>query len=91
METIDFGRDAANPSGAPEAGGATSHGSRFGGDSLMAKLLRMVARVARDVEAEAYRRLRDLEQAAEAREGHPLPGAPNRARHAHDGREHRIH
>ena len=91
METIDFGKDAANPSGAPDAGGATSRGSRFGGDSLMAKLLRMVARVARDVEAEAYRRLRDLEQSAEEREGRPLPGAPNRARRAHDAQEHRIH
>jgi hypothetical protein len=91
METIDFGKDAANPSGAPEAGGATSRGSRFGGDSLMAKFFRMVARVARDVEAEAYRRLRDLEQAAEQRGEEPLPGAPNRARHAHDGEEHRIH
>lgn len=91
METIDFGKDAANPSGAPEAGGATSRGSRFGGDSLLAKFFRMVARVARDVEAEAYRRLRDLEQAAEERGGPPLPGAPNRARHAHDGAEHRIH
>src|SRR5437660_10198118 len=54
METIDFGKDAANPSGAPEAGGATSHGSVFGGDSLTARLLRMVARVARDIEAHCY-------------------------------------
>jgi hypothetical protein len=91
METIDFGKDAANPSGAPEAGGATSHGSRFGGDSLLARFLRMVARVARDVESVAYRRLRDLEHDAEAREGHPLPGAPNRVRHAWEGADHRIH
>jgi hypothetical protein len=81
METIDFGKDAANPSGAPEAGGATSRGSLFGGDSLTAKFLRMVARVARDVEAEAYRRLRDLEQ----RESHDgfRPGAPKRVRQPH--------
>ncbi|HWE31585.1 MAG TPA: hypothetical protein VHB97_26475 [Polyangia bacterium] len=92
MDTIDFGEDAANPSGAPEAGGATSRGSRFGGDSLTAKFLRMVARVARDVEAEAYRRLRDLEHEAEALEGHPLPGAPKRTRNAfHHHEETRIH
>lgn len=91
MDTIDFGKDAANPSGAPEAGGATSHGSRFGGDSLLAMFLRMVARVARDIEAEAYRRLRDLERDFEAREGHAMPGAPNRVRHAWSGEEHRIH
>ncbi len=81
METIDFGKDAANPSGAPEAGGATSRGSQFGGNSLTAKFLRMVARVARDVEAEAYRRLRDLEQRAGEHDGF-RPGAPNRVRHA---------
>jgi hypothetical protein len=94
METIDFGKDAANPSGAPEAGGATSRGSVFGGDSLTAKFLRMVARVARDVEAEAYRRLRDLEQRADTSD--PFrPGAPNRVRHPHPhphaGDDARIH
>ncbi len=91
METIDFGKDAANPSGAPEAGGATSRGSRFGGDSLFARFLRMVARVARDVEAEAYRRLRDLEQ--RERMGGDLfrPGSPNRVRHGHVGDDARIH
>lgn len=91
METIDFGKDAANPSGAPEAGGATSHGSRFGGDTLKAKLLRMVARVARDIEAEAYRRLRDMEQGIRQYDGGVRPGAPNRVRHAHDFQESRIH
>ena len=95
METIDFGQDAAAPSGAPDFGGATSRGSRFGGDSLTAKFLRAVARVARDVEAEAYRRLRDLERIetdAEPTQWHP--GAPNRVRHAHDShgtRDPRIH
>lgn len=90
METIDFGKDAANPSGAPEAGGATSRGSRFGGDSLLASFLRMVARVARDVEAEAYRRLRDLEQRAD--KSAPFrPGAPNRVRHAQTDHDARIH
>jgi hypothetical protein len=102
METIDFGKDAApNPSGAPEAGGATSRGSVFGGESLLAMFLRAVARIARDVEAEAYRRLRDLEQRTERREGDPRPGAPNRVRHpdgahaksghAETGDESRIH
>ncbi|MCU1280429.1 MAG: hypothetical protein JWM53_3975 [bacterium] len=91
METIDFGKDAANPSGAPEAGGSTACGSVFGGDSLRARLLRMVARVARDVEAEAYRRLRDMEQRAARSDGGFRPGAPNRVRHAHDFDETRIH
>lgn len=81
MEPIDFGNDAAAPSGAPEAGGATTPGSRFGGDSFEAKLLRMVARVARDVEAGAYRRLRDLEKRVSERCG-PRPGSPNRVRAA---------
>jgi hypothetical protein len=89
METIDFGKDAANPSGAPEAGGATTPGSVFGGDSLEAKFLRFVARMARDVEASAYRRLRDLEREAQ-KAGGIRPGAPNRVRHAHNG-ESRIH
>ena len=93
MEPIDFGKDAANPSGAPEAGGATSRGSRFGGDSLTAKLLRMLARVARDLEATAYRRLRDME--LRDKSGGRRPGAPNRVRAAAQPRppahEPRIH
>jgi hypothetical protein len=78
--TIDFGKDAANPSGAPEAGGATTPGSHFGGDSWTAHVLRFLARVSRAVEAGCYRRLRDLE----LREGGnvPRPGAPNRVRAA---------
>lgn len=91
MATIDFGKDAASPSGAPQAGGATSRGSRFGGDSLTAQLLRMVARVARSVEAEAYRRLRDLEQSSDDGASDPHPGAPNRVRQAWNGEERRIH
>jgi hypothetical protein len=94
METIDFGKDAANPSGAPEAGGSTARGSVFGGDSLMAKLLRMLARIARDLEATAYRRLRDMELRADKGEGGVRPGAPNRVRgarrHGPNG-EARIH
>ncbi|MDB4969203.1 MAG: hypothetical protein JWN44_4892 [Myxococcales bacterium] len=82
METIDFGKDAANPSGAPEAGGSTARGSVFGGGSLMARLLRMVARVARDLEATAYRRLRDLELRADKSGGGVRPGIPNRVRQA---------
>jgi hypothetical protein len=91
METIDFGKDAANPSGAPEAGGATTRGSAFGGDSLSARLLRMVARVARDIEAQCYRRLRDLERIAAKHDGVLRPGAPNRVRHAFHFDETRIH
>jgi hypothetical protein len=89
METIDFGKDAANPSGAPDAGGATTPGSQFGGSTLKARFLRMVARVARDVEAEAYRRLRDMERGIRRYDGGLRPGAPNRVRHAFE--ETRIH
>ncbi len=60
----DFGSGAANPSGAPEAGGATTWASRFGGDSLEAHLWRFVARISRDIEAAAYRRLRRAAQPA---------------------------
>ena len=91
METIDFGKDAANPSGAPEAGGATTSGSQFGGNSLLAKFLRFAARIARDVEAGAYRRLRDREREIRQYDAGPRPGAPNRVRHAHDFHETRIH
>jgi hypothetical protein len=49
-------------SGAPDAGGATTRGSLFGGRGLWPSLLRAVARLARAVEAEAYRRLRDLDR-----------------------------
>ncbi len=92
MEPIDFGKDAANPSGAPEAGGATSRGSHFGGDSLVARLLRMVARIARDVEATAYRRLRDLEQQQRRAGVGDRPGAPRRVREAAStDEERRIH
>src|SRR5436305_1890394 len=72
----------ANPSGAPEAGGATTPGSQFGGESMSASFLRAIARVARSVEAAAYRRLRDLDRSA----GEPTGarGRPNRVREAGD-------
>lgn len=70
----------ANPSGAPTFGGSTSHDSRFGGKSLFASLLRFVARVARDLESTAYRRLRELEE--RSTDG-PHPGAPNRVKQSH--------
>jgi len=89
METIDFGKDSAHPSGAPDAGGATTRSSQFGGNTLKARFLRMVARVARDVEAEAYRRLRDMERGIRQYDGGVRPGAPNRVRHAFE--ETRIH
>ena len=47
MERPTNHEGASRRSGAPEAGGATSSGSRFGGVSLVAHLLRFVARVAR--------------------------------------------
>jgi hypothetical protein len=76
----DVDRHTANPSGAPDAGGATTTGSRFGGGSLLAHVLRFVARVARDLEATAYRRLRDMEVRAKRRGEGNQPGAPNRVR-----------
>jgi hypothetical protein len=93
METIDFGKYAAKPSGAPEAGGSTAWGSRFGGDSLLAQLLRMVARIARNVEATAYRKLRDMELRAAARSGGEFrAGIPNRVRRPHPSNgDARIH
>jgi hypothetical protein len=51
----------------------------------------MVARVARDVEAEAYRRLRDMERGIRQYDGGLRPGAPNRVRRGHDFHETRIH
>jgi hypothetical protein len=66
------------PSGAPEAGGATTPGSMFGGGGLFPSLLRMVARVARRIEAAAYRILRDLDLSAGEPQG--SRGRPNRAR-----------
>jgi hypothetical protein len=75
----------ANPSGAPEAGGATTPGSVFGGRSLVARAWRFLARVARDLEATAYRRLRDME-ARRQKVSHPgdamNPGAPKRVKEA---------
>jgi len=84
MKDIDFGKDRANPSGAPEAGGATSRGSIFGGNSLTARTWRFLARVARDLEATAYRRLRDMEarRIAERPIVGPQPGAPRRVKEA---------
>ncbi len=80
MKREDVDRHTANPSGAPEAGGATTTGSRFGGRSLVAHALRFLARVARDLEATAYRRLRDMEIQAKRRGEGGEPGAPNRVR-----------
>jgi hypothetical protein len=71
-------------SGAPEFGGATTPHSMFGGSSLTARLLRMLARVCRVIEASAYRGLRDLEH--RRTNGYPSsdPGAPQRTREAAD-------
>lgn len=72
--------DELRESGAPEAGGATSRGSLFGGIGLQSRLLRALARFGRAIEAGAYRRLRDLDRAA----GEPVGarGRPNRVRGA---------
>jgi hypothetical protein len=72
----------ANPSGAPEAGGATTRYSMFGGNSLLARFLRLVARISRDLEATAYRRLRELEIRRTSGQPSDDPGAPKRARAA---------
>ena len=72
----------ANPSGAPEAGGATTPGSSFGGRSLTGSLWRAVARVARSVEAAAYRALRNLDRDAPEPSGRR--GRPDRVRTAVD-------
>lgn len=81
-DKIDLGADAANPSGAPEAGGATTPYSMFGGTSRLAQLLRLLARIGRNLEATAYRRLKEME--ARRTGGVPSrdPGAPRRVRHA---------
>jgi hypothetical protein len=70
----------SNPSGAADAGGATTPGSLFGGDSLLARVWRLLARVARDLEATAYRRLREMEQ--RSKNGRAHPGAPKRTKEA---------
>jgi len=71
-----------NHSGAPEAGGATTRHSMFGGDSLLAHALRWMARVGRDLEASAYRRLKELERVRTGGKPSDSPGAPRRARAA---------
>jgi hypothetical protein len=76
---MDEHKTTANPSGAPEAGGATTMHSMFGGDTWPARTWRFLARIARDLEATAYRRLKEME---ERRGGEHGPGAPNRTRHA---------
>jgi hypothetical protein len=86
---IDLGKDRAKPSGAPDAGGATTRASIFGGRSLIAVMWRFLARVARDLESTAYRRLRDLEakrKASRGAESGPEPGAPRRVRDARPSR-----
>jgi hypothetical protein len=80
MDDLSTADTKANPSGAPTAGGATSLGSRFGGASLTAHVLRFVARVARDLESVAYRRLRELERRTQAEHPSVHPGAPQRAK-----------
>lgn len=88
FSTAEGGHDGPLASGAPEAGGATSRGSRFGGRGVQASLLRALARFGRGVEAAAYRRLRDLDLGA----GEPAGerGRPRRVREAaiHHGRPH---
>jgi hypothetical protein len=72
----------AKMSGAPEAGGATTRASWFGGGGLEARLLRFVARWARAACAGAYRRLRDLDATAPEPVG--WRGRPHRVHEARD-------
>jgi hypothetical protein len=72
------GSEQPRRSGAPDAGGATTFGSQFGGTSFTAHVWRFLARSARTLEALAYRRLRDLEQQS----GVAGPGSPRRAKAA---------
>jgi hypothetical protein len=81
-DNVYFSRESANPSGAPEAGGATTRHSMFGGATMIARFLRFVARIGRDLEATAYRRLKDLEQARTGGLPSDDPGAPHRTREA---------
>jgi hypothetical protein len=83
-ESVYFGAEAANPSGAPAAGGATTRHSMFGGVSLLARLLRMMARIGRDLEATAYRRLKELERQRTGGRPSGDPGAPRRTRAANE-------
>jgi hypothetical protein len=53
--------------------------SLFGGGSWPARLWRFLARISRDLEATAYRRLKELEQ--RSKNSRPHPGAPRRTRH----------
>src|SRR5262245_55167468 len=91
MRPDDFGdsgeeREAgARPSGAPDAGGATTRGSIFGGGTWRGHLGRAVARFGRALEAGAYRRLRDLDRGAPEPVG--WRGRPRRAREAIEERE----
>jgi hypothetical protein len=77
-----------NPSGAPEAGGATTTHSLFGGSSLAARTWRFLARVARDLESTAYRRLKEMEQ--RSTDGCEHPGAPKRTKEAARSDENRV-
>jgi hypothetical protein len=81
-DNVYFSKESANPSGAPEAGGATTRHSMFGGSSWLAQFLRFVARIGRDLEATAYRRLKDLEKVRTGGAPSADPGAPHRAREA---------
>ena len=79
---IYFSKESANPSGAPEAGGATTRNSIFGGISVLASFLRFVARLGRDLESSEYRRLKDLEARRTGGHSSHGPGAPRRTREA---------
>lgn len=76
----DLSNVTPHSSGAPEAGGATTPGSTFGGGGLLASFLRFVARSARSVEAAVYRKLRDMDKAAGEISG--ARGRPNRVKEA---------
>jgi hypothetical protein len=72
---------AADVSGAPEFGGATTPGSTFGGRTFTAAMLRLMARFGRHLTSFAYRVLRELEREDEE-EIHSDAGRPRRTQEA---------
>ena len=54
----------------------------FGGTTMMARLLRLMARVARNLEATAYRRLKEMELQRNGGIPSRDPGSPRRTRSA---------
>jgi hypothetical protein len=75
--------DEGHRSGAPEAGGATTPASRFGGHGIEARVLRFLARLGRRLTGMAYRNLRRLDLSRRDDDDRVGPaGEPSRTRGA---------